>query len=298
MRKLIRSLVFGALILIVICALMSISLAAYIQRYYAIKLPQETTILVLGNSHPECAIMDDKIFGLKNFARSAEPLFYTKEKLKWLLKWNPQIKLVCVELSENQLESRMSDWIWSAESVQRHVASLFPYLDFDYHLEAFKVHQLRYAESLFIGMKRSFKGIFLEDNKRFFSFLEWGGFKSQSGSHIMELGDSLNAISGNQENLIPNQDNLDALYGIQDICTKEQRDLVFIRCPYHPKKSKKFEEAYFHFFEKNPDLVLLDFSGFEMQDDCYFDEQHLNVKGAQIFTAHFKQVISKKVTDN
>lgn len=293
MRKLIRSLVFGALILIVICALMSISLAAYIQRYYAIKLPQETTILVLGNSHPECAIMDDKIFGLKNFARSAEPLFYTKEKLKWLLKWNPQIKLVCVELSENQLESRMWDWIWSAESVQRNVASLFPYLDFDYHLEAFKVHQLRYAESFFIGMKRSLNGVFIEEKKNFFSFLNWGGFKSQSGSHIAELRDSLNASSRHQENLIPNQDNLDALYGIQDICTKEKRKLVFIRCPYHPIKSKKFEAAYSQFFEKNPNFLLLDFSGFEMHDDCYFDEQHLNLKGARIFTAHFKDVLER-----
>jgi hypothetical protein len=294
MKKLIGSLVLGGLILLVLSALMSISLVAYVQRNYSIKLPTETAILVLGNSHPECAIMDDSILGLKNFSRSAEPLFYTNEKLKWLLKWNPQIRKVFVELSENQLESRMYDWIWSAESVQRHVTSLFPFLEWSYHLEAFKIHHLRYIESFFLGMKRTITAIFLEEDKCFFSFLQWGGFKSQKGSHINKSQDSVDVISKRQESLNPDKDNLDAVYFIHDICAKKEIELAFIRCPYHHSAPKNFETAYRVFFANHPDFKLLDFRDFNLPDSCFYDSQHLNDKGASIFSAYFKGIIDKK----
>ncbi len=293
MRKLIVSLVLGGIVLLVICASMSIFLVAYIQRNYAFKLPQETTVLVLGNSHPECAIKDDPIFGLKNFSRSAEPLFYTKEKLKWLLKWNPQIKIVCVELSENQLESRMNEWIWSAESVQRHVASLFPFLELNYHWEAFKIHHLRYVESFFIGLKKTITGIFLEDGQSFFGFLNWGGYQRQVGNHLLSSCDSLEVPRIQQEPLNPDEDNIEALYRIDEMCADAQIKLRFIRCPYHCSAPENFEVAYKAFFEKHPEFLLLDFRGFKLSDSCFFDSQHLNDKGAQVFTAYFKEVIGR-----
>ncbi len=294
MKKLIGSLVLGSMVLIVLCALMSILMAAYVQRNYAIRLPTETTILVLGNSHPECAIKDDSIFGLKNFSRSSEPLYYTKEKLKWLLKWNPQIQKVFIELSENQLESRMYDWIWSSESVQRHVASLFPFLELNFHLEAFKVHHLRYLESFFLGMKRSITAIFLEEDQFFFSFLQWGGYKSQKGSHIKESQDSLAVLSKRQESLNPDEDNLSAIYLIDEICAKEEIELTFIRCPYHHSAPRNFEAAYSAFFADHPDFKLLDFRDFNLSDSCFYDSQHLNDKGASIFTTYFKVIINTK----
>jgi hypothetical protein len=272
-------------ILICVFSLIGWIVLNYTLNNFRLVLSSSQSALVLGNSHPECAVNDIKYPTIKNLARSAEPLYYTQYKLKWLLKWNPQIKKVFVELSENQLESRMKDWIWSEESLQRHTISLFPYLGLEHHLKAFKQRGAYYFGDLLLALKRLISGVLICNEPEFFDHLNWGGFQVQNGSHLKKVA----SVKDNsfQEILNPDADNLAGLREISKIGKETGVEIIFIRCPYHKSAQCNFENSYLQFFRDQPSLKFKDFKNFDLGDDCFFDEYHLNGKGADIFTAHF-----------
>lgn len=275
-------------ILIFIFSILGWWLLHYSQSNFRIALKANQSALVLGNSHPECAVNDFQYPTIKNLARSAEPLYYSQYKLKWLLKWNPQVKKVFVELSENQLESRMKEWIWSEEGLQRHTISLFSFLDLEHHLKAFEKRGIYYIGDLLLAMKRLISGILICDEHEFFNHLDWGGFQEQNGVHLKKLDYAQEKST--QEPLNPDADNLAGLQEISRMGKEAGVEVVFIRCPYHRSAQCNFEDAYQQFFQDQPELKFMDFKNFDLADDCFFDEYHLNGKGAQIFTAHFIQV--------
>lgn len=275
-------------ILIFIFSILGWVLLYYSQNNFRLVLNPNQSTLVLGNSHPECAVNDLKYPTIKNLARSAEPLYYTQYKLKWLLKWNPHVKKVFVELSENQLESRMKEWIWSEESLQRHTISLLPFLDLEHHLKAFEQRGFYYIGDVLLAMKRMISGVLICDEHEFFDHLDWGGFQEQNGSHLKKIDSAKD--NPKLELLNPDEDNLAGLREISRIGKETGVEIVFIRCPYHKSAQCNFENAYLQFFQDQPELKFMDFKNFDLGDDCFFDEYHLNGKGAQIFTAHFIQV--------
>lgn len=282
-----KRLFFGFLMLVIICGILFIGLGWYVRENF--KLNIQSTTLILGNSHPECALDDGGSLAFKNLARSAEPLYYTRFKLKWLLKWNPQIKRVFVELSENQLESRMGDWIWSDESIHRHAVSLYPYLSLKHHYESFRKKHFYYLFDLLVAMKRSISGALLGDDRLFFEHLDWGGFEAHEGNH-MTVQQQRNQ-NDKQESLMPNADNLSALQEIVELAKEFGVEIKFIRCPYHPRAKVNFEKSYREFFNDHPEWFLLDFRDFALPEDCFFDEYHLNAKGAAVFTQHFNKML-------
>lgn len=282
-----KRLFFCLLMLVIICGILFIGLGWYVRENLKLKI--QSTTLILGNSHPECALDDRGSLAFKNLARSAEPLYYTQFKLKWLLKWNPQIKRVFVELSENQLESRMEDWIWSDESIHRQTVSLYPFLSWKHHLEAIRKKNVYYILDLLVAMKRCISGVFLNDESLFFEHLDWGGFEAQEGVHFNTQ--QQRTANDKQESLAPYVDNLMALQEIVELAKEFGVEIKFIRCPYHPRAKVNFEKSYLEFFTDHPEWFLLDFRDFVLPDDCFFDEYHLNAKGAAVFTQHFNKML-------
>jgi hypothetical protein len=289
-RFLFRLLV-GSFILVLICLMFFVTLGWIVREHYELRF--NATTLVLGNSHPECAIDDVNFPAIKNLARSAEPLYYTKYKLKWLLNWNPQINVVCVELSENQLESRMKDWIWSDDHMPRQTVSLFPFLNLEHHYKGFRERHFHYIGDLFLAAKRVISGVLLQNEKAFFEHLDWGGFKSHEGSHFNTS--KVKSIGQCQEELIPDQDNLDALMDIQRMGLEAGVKIIFIRCPYHSDAPSNFEKSFQYFFQLHPELKLIDYRYFPLDDSCFFDIHHLNIKGAGIFTSHLMRDINQSL---
>lgn len=290
MRTFLTRFTFCVLLLAALLAFLMFGLVLFVQNNYQLRFGASD--LVMGNSHPECAINDLEFHNLKNLSRSAEPLYYTHHKLKWLLKWNPQVRRVFIELSENQLESRMSEWIWSNESLQRQTLSLFPFLTFEHHLRSFALGPFDYIEDLLMAFKKTITGILLEDELGFFAHLDWGGFRMQKGSHLKESL-QLNK-SYPVEELLPDKDNLASLNGIINLCHEKNVEIIFIRCPIHIDAPRNFENSFQNFVLKHPQIELLDLKNYKLQDDCYFDAQHLNDKGADLFTAHFLDTIHCK----
>lgn len=66
--------------------------------------------IVLGHSHPEEAFNDSVIQKTKNFARGGEHILYLF-KSKKIIESNPNVKVVFLELTNNQISTDMTKWI-------------------------------------------------------------------------------------------------------------------------------------------------------------------------------------------
>jgi hypothetical protein len=184
----------------------------------------------------------------------------------------------------------MSEWIWSDESLQRQTLSLFPFLTLEHHLRSFALGPIHYMEDLLMASRRTVTGILLEDEVGFFANLDWGGYRSQKGSHLKESL-HLNKTYPDEE-LLPDKDNLASLYSIINLCRNDSVEIIFIRCPSHSDSPRNFEDSFQKFVLDHPQIKLLDFKNYQLQDDCFFDAQHLNEKGADLFTAQFLDTIN------
>ena len=96
MRKFLRScLRFGSLT-IVIYVVLIFTTTRIIGTKVSFVLPDTVDKIVLGHSHPECALNDSLVPGLANFSNSGEAYFYAYYKLKKILDQNKNIKTVFI----------------------------------------------------------------------------------------------------------------------------------------------------------------------------------------------------------
>jgi hypothetical protein len=114
-------------------AIISLYLA---NRYFAnFRIGVDKHILIIGNSHPECAFNDALIPGVANFSESGESYFYTYIKLKKFLEQNLQVDRVLIEFSNEHIHKSMDKWIWG----DMHVSYRFPKYASFMDKEAFKL---------------------------------------------------------------------------------------------------------------------------------------------------------------
>ena len=102
MGKFIRNfLLFTGCFLLVIAGL--IALSAFLIRLPKADIGRERHILVLGDSHTECAV-DDSVFSRSaNFSKSATAFIYTYGAIKKLVADNPQVDTVLLSFQFNSL---------------------------------------------------------------------------------------------------------------------------------------------------------------------------------------------------
>ena len=72
---------------------------------------------------------------------------------------------------------------------------------------------------------------------------------------------------------------------------------ILIRTPMHHnytgrKNEKSFQEC-IHLLRKNRNCKLIDFNKIDFADSCFADDEHLNFKGAKLFTPIFLDSINK-----
>ncbi|MEN9333040.1 MAG: hypothetical protein RLY35_220 [Bacteroidota bacterium] len=290
MRAFLLRLVFYFLWFFSVCFIGFTGLFMYVRDNCALHL--KASYLVMGNSHPECALDDRQSSFFLNLAKSAEPVYYTQFKLAKMLDWNPHLKKVFVELSENQFEYRMQEWIWSRQAVQRHLNELLFYLPFEFHCSALKHLGLPYIFDFIYAIKVNLEGLMLSQGDNFFQLIQWGGFTPKKGTFLEKQNKS--EWSRLDEELNPYPENIQAIFNMVNVCKSKGVEIQFIRCPVHPTLSQHFENAYQKIIQDNEEIELLDFRNFPLPDEFFFDDQHLNELGAKRFTQHFITILEQK----
>ncbi len=257
----------------------------YFNHYYRLDLAEDIETVVLGNSHPQCAINDELLTKTKNLSRAGEPIYYVLPKLQHLIQNNHHVKQVILELSDKEFQSALSRWMWSPMVIEHCTKAYWAFWPMSYHVGFIQKRGIDYFNYL-MAAERKYLLAMTQRSEPFFEFLLWGGYKpsdermkkekwEESQQPISEKCDSL---------LIPVDANYIAFQELMELCNQKKIKLSLIRCPVHESLHDCFEKDYFRLVSQKMNLDVLDFRNLFLPDSCFRDAEHLNSIGATLFT--------------
>lgn len=258
------------------------------------RLEKDYKYAIFGHSHSECAYNDSLIQGFKNLSSSGEAYYYTYHKIRKILESNDSVKTIFVEYTNDQIQPGMDVWTWGDEYMYRHYPRYAAFIGFE-DIGVLLSNNWRSTLNL---QSRSFKNniLFLAMNRRsYVEALGWGRYLYLSRDKTDSL---LNVI--NDRGVISKEDqdtsatNIQYLKKIIDVCSENNVSVYLIRSPIH-KANPLLNEPKFRVIlnQHFPEVTFLDFKDFPLDNDQFGDLEHLNHKGARIFSLFFAELIKK-----
>lgn len=256
--------------------------------------------IVLGHSHPEEAFNDSVIQKTKNFARGGEHYFYTYLKAKKIIESNPNVKVVFLELTNNQISTDMTKWIEDTQKNLVNIPNFAPVMTFEDHSFLIKQNPWSYFKSQEMVIKNNLNFL-LYRKKNILNQRDWGGFYAnprQKVDSIIKSNEKQKKL--NSTKIVVDTTNLPFVDKIASICKKRGIQLFLIRSPQHPKYIYCENEEQLQKILKTrySQLFYLDFENFYLLNDDYADLEHLNYKGAKKFSLFFDALLKKGLVES
>ena len=251
--------------------------------------------IVLGHSHPEEAFNDSIIQKTKNFARGGEHYFYTYLKAKKIIESNPNVKVVFLELTNNQISTDMTKWIEDTQKNLVNIPNFAPVMTFEDHSFLIKQNPWSYFKSQEMVIKNNLNFL-LYRKKNILDQRDWGSFYANPRQKVDSIIKSNEKqIKPNSTKIVVDTTNLPFVDKIASICKKRGIQLFLIRSPQHPKYAYCENEEQLQKILKTrySQLFYLDFENFYLLNDDYADLEHLNYKGAKKFSLFFDALLKK-----
>ncbi len=246
----------------------------------------------------ECVLMgDSQIQRLKaemftpntiNLASSGEPYFFTYNKIKKLLNnEDSKIKKIILGVSAHNFGASYDRLCDVTLPVGKHMLKIHLYFfSLDNYSDFVNVHNFPVYE-LFSAI--------------YYRTPAFGGEYESDKSHpTMEIINSI--FENHYESLVRAKKNKyfqrKYLYKIDSICTQKNVDLILVSTPYHSEYKKKVPAEYYDFLnetiKKIPDSNYISFLSEETDPGLLSDANHLNKRGAVIYTDIINQKIKSK----
>jgi hypothetical protein len=293
MGKFIRNLfVFAGCFLLVIAGL--VVLSAFLVRLPKANIAPEKHILVLGDSHTECAVDDSVFIRSANFSKSATAYIYTYGAIKKLVADNPQIDTVLLSFQFTSLiYERERGWIYNDALMPSKIPVYLPLLGLSdlgvfISTPAFYKSAARtplVCAEYYYQLTRGTGDDWWHDNIGRHLSLPYSKLDeivaSTTRYEELKRKDSISSVQ------------LEYLLKIGAFCRQRGIMLVLINTPVYKHEVYTGYQAY----ERNRQRYLsgfrfLDYSGFALPDSCFADLVHLNGTGARIFSAYLQNHLS------
>ena len=268
--------------------LFSVELISYNNKIF--KLDKGKRILILGDSHTECAINDTVFSESENFSRSAEAYIYTFSKVKKLLKENQQITTVILGFSFHNLFNY--SWFNNKVNLMRKLNSYGYFMNKSELFNLLKVDPVDFIEAVFSIEKGGLIAAVNSLSNDNYKVLDLGSYFYLIRNKVdVEIEKRKN---GQIKNPIETSSlQVTYLLKIADYCKEENVKLILISTPIHKYlyyNSEFWERYYFNFYSQNlKKFKLFDYSTLSLPDSCFGDLTHLNYKGARIFSKILKK---------
>lgn len=295
-RFVFKTFVFYAIILFLI--VIAISFINSISRQNSnFKTKQKSSYAVFGNSHPECAFNDSLIDDLTNLASSGEAYFYTYFKAKNIIENNKDIHTVFIEFSYTGINKASDEWIWTDKYLSKRFDEYGPFMTFkDYHV-LFSHNRQGFIKYLTYSTKKNLKRIL--SNQQHFED-EIGGYRFLD----KELADStkknfLESKPIKVEKFTLSNTNKKYLLKTVNYFKGSGVKVYFIKSPTYNYTIRTTVEVFLQDIlnTKFKHVELLDFSKFPLEASDFFDNGHLNYKGAKKFSIWFDSLLKKGFLD-
>lgn len=260
------------------------------------KLSNNIEYLVLGHSHPECAFNDSLIENFKNISESGESYFYTYFKAKEIIEQNPSIEIVFIEFTNNQINESMNDWIWKEKYMYYRYPRYSPFMNFTDKIVLAKNNLLGYLNSASLSLKEN-SGRVINQNFNFANSI--GGYLYLNRDKTDSLVINMKKDFSETEKFKISEYNLKYLSKIIDLCENNGKRVFLIRSPLHSMYSGySYEKTYQQIRNKYySSIEYLDFSKFPLSNSEFGDLEHLNYKGAKIFSSYFSAILKNGFLD-
>jgi hypothetical protein len=267
----------------------------FINKNANFKLAPNITKIILGNSQPECAFNDSLIPHVKNLANAGETYFYGYQKLKEVLKQNPQINTVFIEFNPTNILIREDEKIWSNRFIKHQVPNNLAFFNIEDHKLLAINNSIGYKQALLKGLKLNLTRI----AKNQYNFIDSiGGYRYIKWNNTKNILDTLRYNVKAQYKL---KQKPTAYYDLSylkksiELCKNNDIDVKFIRSPYHNKFiGHKYEDMFQNYRQEVFNTIeFLDFNNFPIDDAEFGDLQHLNYKGSKKFSIWFEKFIKE-----
>ncbi len=275
--------------------------AAYLYRLNNLRLDPKINTLVIGDSQSQTAIDDSLYTNVINFSNNSEHYLLTYNVLKLLTKNNPQIKNVILGCSFHNFSSFYERCLFNednkAEPISRMLCSrYFSMLDIDGKLLLIDNNPTQIIKS-FRAIVVSMIVPFTENYSKYRDYQFIGGYypglkRVLNDTLIRETiswhfyTDSTGTEQEHFSNL-----QLKYLKDIIKLCKEKNIRLVLLNTPLHENCFKLIPEKFISDYystlkdlEDKDNIILFDYPEYKLPDDDFGDGNHLNKKGASVFT--------------
>ncbi len=287
MRRLIQIILFFALPIgvILLCLLTMSSMRS---SMYCPAIPQHKTVMVIGNSHPECAIVEQAEDVYVNLGKSGECFYYSVKKAEWLVANNPQLKQIWIELAPNQFMPHMEKWIKDEEYEQRAMLS-FPFLmDAQWEWGAWKNAPLATLQTKLVQARRFWGAVISPNWEEDRVGLKWGMFREMKGRSTKFE----NPEEEEKRIIQPFEENWMALETFCLEMKKHGIEVNAFQCPEY-RKTDNFRPIMEYCLKRGLAINRYQEVEFDVNDSTlFYDASHLNMKGAKVYTQKFRKVLS------
>ncbi|MCK4978746.1 MAG: hypothetical protein KAS62_00040 [Candidatus Delongbacteria bacterium] len=284
-----NSLIFLLIFLVSICLTEFIS-SKIVSHNSNFKIQDHPKFVVLGHSHSECAFNDSIIIDLSNFSKSGESYFYIYQKAKKLFEQNPEINTAFIEFTNNSVDESMNEFTWGNKYMSQKFTLFSAFMSSEEKIVLMRKNCKSFLNAFSVSLKNRIAQIL----KRKFNYIDrMGGYLHLIRNNVPENIDSSKSIPYLNNKI--SEFNIGYLIKIIELCRKYQIGVVLVRSPLHESYSGYQNESIFQLVLQNQlkSIEFLDFSKFPLRDTEFGDLEHLNYKGAKVFSTWFQQILNQ-----
>jgi hypothetical protein len=250
-------------------------------------IPGDKNILVLGDSHTECAI-DDSIFTRSfNISQSGTAYLYSYTKLRKFLAVNPHIDTVLLSFHGGSIQKSLDEWILGDRYILGRIPQYFSLLRTE-ELSLFVKNPAFYSALVKLPMK-SIGALLKFMIGRTLTYKDWyiGGYFKLDRDRLQQ------ALEQQENNTVVETEysgyQIDYLLKIVELCNERGVELILFNAPtYDAGKYGNLRALNDFYTAYCGGTRYLDYSDFPLPDYGYGDIGHLNFKGAEIFSQYLQ----------
>lgn len=285
MRRFITNILAFGLVLLLFYGIL-LGRYCYKMRGYSFALPKEKTVLVIGDSQTQADVDDSIIENAANVSLAYDGYFTMFRRMQLYVDANPQIDTVFVAFSPHTLRVDKDEFYKSFGYVEATTKHYLPFLTWSDWMLLVSHDAADVVSALTTPLKYYW-------NPSQEHIKEMGRFEVADYSHL-EQDIKSGAVRLTAEAFggvdYGNKITLEYLHRIVDFCKERNIKLIGLNTPvYHGADyfdMKNYENLRRTQFS---DIEVWDYMDIEIPDDCRRDVNHLNRKGATIFSEMLKE---------
>jgi hypothetical protein len=263
----------------------------YLVSKNGIEINDDKNILILGDSHTECAINDSIWNNSINLSESGSTYFFSRIKLRTILETNKNIDTLLLSFHFGSLDKENeSNFTFNESYLMERLPKFIPFFSNDDI--RFYLKKSEFVKALLRVPIHYFKyllnGIFNNDYS--IKYMKIGAFSKSDREKLEQDIETRKKNSTIQKKINQSIIEKEMLNDISNICVLNKVKLILINTPIY--NAGKYTDTSFYYkfkIENAKKFNFVDMSNKSIPQNGFGDISHLNQNGASIFT---KELIS------